>query len=247
MKFFVLTVFPKILAPFFDEGVMRIARENGAAEFDVIDIRNFTEDNYRSVDDYPYGGGPGMVMKAEPILKAFSSIAGKDRKVARTIVLSPQGRRFDQTLAGELSKETALILICGRYKGIDERVMSLIPCEEISIGDFVLSGGEIPALALIESIVRLLHGVAGNFESVSSDSFISGFLDAPQYTRPDEVKGLRVPDVLLSGDHEKIRRWLKKESLRKTKDRRPDLLKEEFLSKEEKALLRELEIEKADG
>jgi tRNA (guanine37-N1)-methyltransferase len=212
----------------------------------VHDLRAFTEDKHRSVDDAPFGGGPGMVMKAEPFLRAIESIRAAEASARSVVVLlSPRGRRFDQKTAEAYARLDQVIVLCGRYEGIDERVAVLSGAEELSLGDFVLTGGEVGALAVAEATIRLLPGALGDDDSAATDSFSSGLLGVPQYTRPPVVQGLSVPEVLLSGDHEGIRRWRRKEALRATRARRPDLIDRRGLSPEDERLLREVEDEHA--
>jgi tRNA (guanine37-N1)-methyltransferase len=240
----VVTIFPDMVQAPLAEGIVRRAVDAGLATIDVHDLRDFTDDRHRSVDDTPFGGGPGMVMKAEPILRAVESL-GLAPSARRTVVLlSPRGVRFDQAMAARFAGQDRLVLLCGRYEGIDERVRETLGAEEVSLGDFVLTGGEVAALAVIEASVRLLPGALGDEGSAEADSFSDGILDFPHYTRPADVRGRRVPEVLLSGDHEKIRRWRRKEALRATRERRPDLLETAALSAEDERLLRELEDEK---
>ncbi len=209
------------------------------------DLRAFTDDRHRTVDDTPFGGGPGMVMKAEPFHRAVAALAGDTADGRRAVVLlSPRGRRFDQPMAERFAALSHLVLLCGRYEGIDERVAERVATDEVSLGDFVLTGGEVAALAVIEATVRLLPGALGDEGSAAEDSFAAGMLDHPHYTRPAEVRGSRVPEALLSGDHERIRRWRRKEALRATALRRPDLLARAPLTREDERLLRELEDEK---
>ena len=231
----IITIFPEYFAGPLTCGVLRIAQEKNRAEIKTVSLRDFADDSYRTVDDYPFGGGTGMVLKPEPIFRAVESIKKNDSYV---ILLSPQGRKFDQKLAQELAQKEHLIIICGRYKGVDERVSQALVNEEISIGDYILSGGEAAALVIIESIVRLLPDVVGDEESINTDSFVQGGLDAPYYTRPREFRGLKVPEVLVSGNHEAIRRWRRMQSLKATQKRRPDLLKNIELSEEDKILLK---------
>lgn len=238
MKIFdVLTIFPEVIKCYINHGVVGKALKKGLVEVRIHNLRDFTSDKHKTVDDYPYGGGPGMVMKVKSFYDAIKQIKsdGLQRKV---VLLSPQGRRFNQKVAEELLKENkAIILICGRYEGIDERVKSFVD-EEISIGDYVLSGGELAALVIIDSIVRLIPGALGDELSAKEESFIKGILDCPHYTRPEEFEGMKVPEILLSGDHKKIELWRKKEALRNTLEKRPDLLKN--LSNEEMKILKEL-------
>ncbi len=222
MRIDALTIFPGIFESPLRESLLGKAIEAGILDVRVHDIRDFTTDRHRQVDDEPYGGGPGMVMKPEPVFAAVESLGEGPRRV---ILLSPAGRRLDQALARELAKEPWLVLISGRYEGVDERVVEGLPAEEISIGDYVLSGGEIPALVLLEAVTRLVPGVVGSEESLERESFEEGTLDHPHYTRPSEFRGMRVPDVLLSGNHAEVERWRREAALEKTRRNRPDLLK----------------------
>jgi tRNA (guanine37-N1)-methyltransferase len=218
----ILTIFPGIFESPLRESLLGKAIRAGVLDVRVHDIRDFTSDRHRQVDDEPYGGGPGMVMKPEPIFAAVEAL-GPGRK--RVILLSPAGRRLDQALVRELAAEPWLVLICGRYEGVDERVVEGLPAEEVSIGDYVLSGGELPALVVLEAVSRLVPGVVGREESVERDSFgPEGLLDHPHYTRPAEFRGMRVPEVLLSGNHAEIERWRRQAALEKTRRNRPDLL-----------------------
>ncbi|QRJ65788.1 tRNA (guanosine(37)-N1)-methyltransferase TrmD [Azospira restricta] len=231
-----------------DCGVTRRALEDGVWSVGFVNPRDFVENNYRTVDDRPYGGGPGMVMLPEPLAKAIAAAKARQRErgvaVSRVVYLSPQGKPLTHERVMRLAQaEEGLILLCGRYEGIDERLIERCVDEEISIGDFVLSGGEIPAMALIDAVVRQLPGVLNDAQSAVEDSFVSGLLDCPHYTRPEEYEGLRVPEVLLSGHHEKIRRWRLKQSLGRTWQRRPELLAGRQLSKEETQLLAEYKAE----
>jgi tRNA (guanine37-N1)-methyltransferase len=224
MKIDVLTIFPEIVLPPLEHSIIKRARDLGALEISVHDLRAFTTDKAKTTDDYPFGGGAGMIMKIEPVYRALGQLEGDNAEV---ILLSPQGERFDQQRAVALSQQEHVVLICGRYKGVDERIREHLVDREISIGDYVTSGGEIPALVIIDAITRLLPGVLGNFDSAETDSFMCGKLDAPYYTRPRDFHGMAVPHVLLSGDHKKIEAWREKESRKKTMMRRPDLLKSE--------------------
>ena len=219
----VLTLFPRMIAAPLEESILGKAREKGLLRVQVTDIREFADGKHRVIDDVPYGGGAGMVMKPEPLVAAIEA-ARQRGPGARVVLLSPQGARFDQGKAQELAVHGALILVCGRYEGVDERVLRWVD-EELSLGDFVLTGGEIAALAVIDAIARLVPGVLGNELSAQSESFSGeGLLEGPQYTRPPEFRGLRVPEVLLSGDHEKIARWRQDQAVARTRERRPDLL-----------------------
>jgi tRNA (guanine37-N1)-methyltransferase len=217
----VLTLFPGIFEGPLRESLLGRAVQSGLVQVSVHDIREHSGDRHRQVDDYAFGGGPGMVMKPGPIFDAVESL-GKGPK--RVILLSPAGRKLDQALARELAREPWLVLICGRYEGVDERVATGLPAEEVSIGDFVLAGGEVAALALLEAVTRLVPGVVGNQESLASESFEEGGLDHPHYTRPREYRGMDVPDVLLSGDHAKIAEWRRRAAADKMRRNRPDLL-----------------------
>lgn len=223
----VITIFPRLFGPFLDESILGIALREGRVAVRVHDLRDWTEDRHRTVDDTPYGGGPGMLLKPEPLVAAIESLAGPrgpDRK-ARVLMLSAQGRVLDQARLEDLAREEHLVLVCGRYEGVDQRVVDLAVDEEVSLGDYVLSGGEVPAMAIIEGLVRLLPGALGNPESSVSESFREGVLEGPQYTRPVEFRGLRVPEVLRSGNHRAIARWRAERSREITRCRRPDLLR----------------------
>jgi len=219
----VFTIFPGILEGPLRESLLGKAISEGVLHVRLHDIRDFTTDTHRQVDDESFGGGPGMVMKPEPVFAAVESL-GDDR--GRVLLLSPAGRRLDRDLVQELTHEAHLTLICGRYEGVDERVVEGLPAEEISIGDYVLSGGEIPALVVIEAVTRLIPGVIGREESHEQDSFEDGVLDHPHYTRPADFRGMEVPSVLRSGNHAEIRRWRREAALEKTRRNRPDLLED---------------------
>jgi tRNA (guanine37-N1)-methyltransferase len=242
-----VTIFPKMFEPFTAEGVISRGIRGGVLDIHVWDLRDFATDRHRSTDDEAYGGGAGMVMLAEPVLRCVERIREErlDRR-PRIIMTSPQGRVFDQSVAGELAGDGWLVILCGRYEGFDERVRELLQPEEISVGDFVVSGGELPAMLMADAAGRLIEGVVGNADSVVADSFYAGLLDYPHYTRPEELRGMRVPDVLLSGHHEKIRKWRKEQSLRQTLAKRPDLLKKAELDKEARTILRKIENEMQD-
>jgi len=244
MRFSILTLNPGFFRGAIEEGMVRVARQKGLLEVRIVAIRDFTVDRYGTTDDYPYGGGAGMVMKAEPILRAYESVArdaGEEKP--RVLVTSPQGRGFTQAFAEELAGAPSIAVLCGRYKGIDERVIPLLGAEEISVGDYVLSGGEPAAITILDAVSRLLPGVLGDAESAEADSFSEPLLDAPVYTRPEDVAGHRVPDVLLSGDHEKIRLWRRREAIRRTWIKRPDLLLGRTLNPEDRRLLDEIKKE----
>jgi tRNA (guanine37-N1)-methyltransferase len=242
MRIDVVTIFPGMVEPPLADGIVARACAAGLAEIHVHDLREHTDDRHRSVDDAPFGGGPGMVMKAEPFARALEklrALAGPAREAV--VLLSPRGRRFDQETARRYAGLERLVLLCGRYEGIDERVAESLASEELSLGDFVLTGGETAALAVVEATVRLLPGALGDEDSAGQDSFEEGLLDWPHYTRPAEWRGLAVPEVLLSGDHEGIRRWRRREALRATRQRRPELLASARLTPEDEALVREIE------
>jgi tRNA (guanine37-N1)-methyltransferase len=224
----VITIFPKMFNAVLGESIIKRAQKNSIVEINVIDLRLFSKDKHRKVDGKPFGGGPGMVMNAEPFFEALNYIRQKtktQRLKTKIVLLSPKGRTFNHALAKELSGCEHMVLLCGHYEGIDERVRSYLVDEEISIGDFVLTGGELAAMIVIDAVVRLLPGTLGNKGSNEYESFSNGLLEYPQYTRPADYKGMKVPDVLLSGDHKKIEEWRKREAVKETRKRRPDLLK----------------------
>jgi tRNA (guanine37-N1)-methyltransferase len=233
-----VTIFPRMFDAFVAEGVIARGTRQGLLDIRVWDLRDYTSDKHRSTDDEAYGGGPGMVMLAEPVLKSVDAIGG-----GHVVMTSPQGRRFDQKVAKELARNEWLVILCGRYEGFDERIRLALHPDEISIGDFVVSGGELPAMLMADAIGRMIEGVVGNSGSVQEDSFFQGLLDYPHYTRPEELRGMRVPDVLMSGHHEKIRKWRKEQSLRRTLENRPDLLEKAELDEEARKILRSIENE----
>ncbi len=227
----IITIFPEFFREAFDFGIIRRARAAGLVETKAHDLRNWTTDKHHSVDDRPFGGGDGMVFKPEPIFFAVDELTGASKRAdytpgTRVVLLSPQGRVFTQGIAGELSTSSQVVLICGRYEGVDERVVEGLATDEISIGDYVLSGGEPAALVVIDAIVRLLPGALGSETSATTESFSEGLLDHPQYTRPPELRGMPVPDVLLTGNHAEIARWRREQALKKTERNRPDLFKD---------------------
>lgn len=238
MIFSVLTLFPTMFESPLTESIIKKAVDKGAISFNMVNIRDFAEDIHRTCDDSPYGGGPGMVMKVEPIYKAMKHVEESLGK-PRFVLLTPQGRPFDQFTAERFSKLSHICLVCGRYEGVDARVLDFID-EEISVGDYVLSGGEFPALILIDAISRCIPGVLGNEDSIVSESFREPLLEYPQYTRPDTFMDMEVPPVLLSGNHEEIRKWRRKEAIRKTILKRPDLLGGFQPSKEDSRFMREV-------
>lgn len=227
MRIDVLTLFPSMFEGFLNESLLRLARARGVADVRLWDIRDCTDDKHRKVDDRPYGGGPGMVMTPQPVFAAVDAAEAEAPSAPRKILLTPQGRPLDQALARELAREPRLLLICGRYEGFDERIRTGIAAEEVSIGDYVLAGGELPAMVIIEAVVRLLPGALGDPESAVDESFEGNTLDYPQYTRPPVFRGMAVPEVLLSGDHERVRQWRDEQARLRTRQRRPDLAQPE--------------------
>ena len=239
MKIAVVSLFPEMFAAVADHGVTGRAVKQGLVTIRHINPRDFTVDKHRTVDDRPYGGGPGMLMKIDPLQQAIASAREAAGRGAKVIYLSPQGRRFTHSQAVELAQHEALVLVTGRYEGVDERLIESEVDEELSIGDYVLSGGELPAMVVMDAVSRQLPGVLGHELSAAEDSFADGLLDCPHYTRPEDFSGAMVPEVLLSGDHEKIRRWRLKQALGRTQERRPDLLESRVMSPEEQDLLAE--------
>ncbi|MDD5005215.1 MAG: tRNA (guanosine(37)-N1)-methyltransferase TrmD [Candidatus Omnitrophica bacterium] len=228
MKIDIITIFPEIFDAVLNESILKRAQAKGLVEIYVHNLRDYSGDKHRKVDDRPFGGGPGMVFSPEPLFKAVEHIKACPRKRkwhGQVILLSPQGKTLNQKMAQKLSKDKHLVLICGHYEGIDERVRLKLVDEEISIGDYVLTGGELPAMVLVDAVVRLVKGVLGDEDSSKSDSFSDGLLEYPHYTRPANFKGMKVPKVLLSGDHEIIAKWRKDQSLKVTKKKRPELIK----------------------
>ncbi len=228
MNIDIVTVFPELLEPFLATGMMRVAQDKGLVQCAAHDLRDYTHDRHRQVDDMAYGGGPGMVLKPDPLFEAVEGVTGLEaneaRRSCRIVLLTPQGRLFNQALAEEFAREDRLLLLCGRYEGVDERVHTDLATDEVSIGDYVLSGGEVAAMAVIEATVRLVDGVLGDERSAKEDSFAAGLLKWPQYTRPSEYRGLSVPEVLLSGNHGEIERWRRERAVERTKERRPGLM-----------------------
>ncbi|MEQ1757486.1 MAG: tRNA (guanosine(37)-N1)-methyltransferase TrmD [Vicinamibacterales bacterium] len=240
MTFEIVTIFPRMIEAGLTEGVVGRAVTRGVVQVRVHDLRAFTTDRHRSVDDVPYGGGPGMVMKPEPLVRAVEHIVATGGKPDAVILLSPQGRRFTQEEARRLGGLSRIVLLCGRYEGVDERVRELVATEELSVGDFVVSGGELPALIVVDAVSRLVPGVVGDEQSVEQDSFSRGLLDYPHYTRPPSFGGLQVPEVLLSGHHAQVNRWRRTAALRQTLRARPELLEDADLDDEDRAILQEL-------
>lgn len=233
MKFFCLTLFPEMIDMCMNTSIIGRAVKKKLLSAESFNIRDFTEDKHRRVDDYPYGGGAGMVMQAEPICKAYNSICDRLGKRPMLIYLSPQGKVFDQSDAKRLAKLDEIVFLCGHYEGVDERALKLTGAKSYSIGDYVLTGGELPALVMIDAIARMVDGVLANDESTDFESFEDNLLEYPQYTRPVEYAGLKVPDILLSGHHKNIEDWRRKESIKRTFNNRPDLLKKANLSEKD--------------
>ncbi|MBF6633334.1 tRNA (guanosine(37)-N1)-methyltransferase TrmD [Microbacterium sp. APC 3898] len=241
MNINVLSLFPPMFEGVFQHSIMKKAQEKNAVSLNVVDIREFA-DNKRQVDDYPFGGGAGMVLKPEPIFNAVESLT--QESTPRVILMCPQGERFTQQKAEELAAEKELVFICGHYEGYDERIREHLVTDEISIGDFVLTGGELAAMTVIDSIVRLLPGVLGNADSPVRDSFSTGLLEHPQYTRPAEFRGWRVPEVLTSGNHGKVDQWREEQTLKRTLERRPDLLEKIELNDKQQKIIAQLKKQK---
>ena len=245
MNIHVLSLFPDMFSGVFGASILKKAQEKNAVKLEVTDIRTFSGNKHNQVDDYPYGGGAGMVLKPEPMFSAVEAIsAGKQPRI---ILMCPQGERFTQKKAEELSQEKELVFLCGHYEGYDERIRQHLVTDEISIGDFVLTGGELGAMTVIDSVVRLLPGVLGQEDSHIQDSFSTGLLEHPHYTRPAEFRGMKVPDVLLSGNHAKIEQWREEQSLKRTFERRPDLLDQYPLTDMQKLYLEKLKNKQQDA
>jgi tRNA (guanine37-N1)-methyltransferase len=242
LRFDVFTLFPEVFTPYLETSILQRAQGSHLVEVQLYNIRDWTTDRHHVCDDMPYGGGGGMVMKPEPIFTAVEAVLGAPPQCP-IILLSPQGRVFTQAIAEELSEQNHLVLLCGRYEGIDERVLEHLVTDEISIGDYVLSGGELPALVLIDAITRLLPGALGDPEGAWDDSHATGLLEYPHYTRPPEFRSWRVPDILLSGDHGRIATWRRQQALLRTRQRRPDLLDKADLSDKDRDFLNRLELQ----
>jgi tRNA (guanine37-N1)-methyltransferase len=244
IHFDILTLFPEMFKGVFEESIIKRARERGFVSIAIHNIRDYATGKHKVTDDYPYGGGGGMVMKPEPIFRAVESILGLEegqKPQVPVILLSPKGRLFTQEVAWELSRHNRIVLICGHYEGVDERVRLYLANDEISIGDYILTGGEIPAMVIVDAVTRLIPGVLGDPAAAFEDSFSQGLLEYPHYTRPADFRGYKVPEVLLSGNHAAIARWRRQQSILITWQRRPDLLKRACLTEEEKEFLRKLE------
>ncbi|GIO26130.1 tRNA (guanosine(37)-N1)-methyltransferase TrmD [Ornithinibacillus bavariensis] len=236
----ILTLFPEMIEGVFNTSILKKAQDKNSFSYQLVNFRDYTTNKHHKVDDYPYGGGAGMVLAPQPIFDAMEAITKKRPSKPRVLLMCPQGERYTQKKAEELSREEHLIIICGHYEGYDERIREHLVTDEISIGDYVLTGGELGAMVVVDSIVRLLPDVLGNSESAPMDSFSSGLLEHPHYTRPADFRGMRVPDVLLSGDHAKIDAWRHRESLKRTLQRRKDLLNNYPLSEEDRLILKEI-------
>ena len=243
MNYHILTLFPEMVLNGLNTSIIGRAAEKGLLSIEAIDIREYSTDKHRHVDDYPYGGGAGVVMQPMPICEAYDALCEKIKKKPRVIYMTPQGRVFNQKIAEELAKEEDLVFLCGHYEGIDERALELVATDYLSIGDYVLTGGELPAMVMIDCISRLIPGVLNNDTSAEFESFHDNLLEYPQYTRPEEYRGLRVPEILLSGHHKNIDVWRREQSIKRTLERRPDLLTGASLSAKEAEYLKRLEIE----
>lgn len=233
MRIDVLSLFPSMFTGVFGSSILKQAQESGIVNYSVVDFREFSSSKHKKVDDYPYGGGAGMVLSPQPIFDAVTALTSNSESQPRVVLLCPQGERYSQAKAEEFAKEEHLILLCGHYEGYDERIREHLVDDEVSIGDYVLTGGELGAMVIVDSVTRLLPGVLGNAESAMTDSFSTGLLEHPHYTRPADFRGMKVPDVLLSGHHKNIENWRHQESLRRTWTRRPDLLENKTLTEDE--------------
>ena len=241
MKIDIVTIFPKMVQAPLAEGIVGRAIASGAVDLRIHDLRDYAPDRHRVVDDMPFGGGPGMVLKPEPLFRAIDAIRQERGQPAAIVLTSPDGKRFDHAEALRLSRVNHLVVLCGRYEGVDERVRAHLATEELSVGDYVLTGGEIPALVIVDAVVRLVPGVVGDEESVARDTFARGLLDFPQFTRPAEFRSLGVPAVLLSGHHAEIEKWRRREALKRTLERRPELLADATsLDADDRRILKEL-------
>jgi len=239
MRFDILSVFPEMFESFFGCSLLKKARDRNLIRIEAYNIRDWATDKHRMTDDYPYGGGAGMVMKVDPIARALDAIGAVPGESLR-VLLTPQGETFSQAIAGELARSSRIVLICGHYEGVDERVRQNLVDREISLGDYILTGGEAAAMVIVDAVARLVPGVLGNEESTRHESFATGLLECPQFTRPEAFRGWKVPDVLLSGHHREIEEWRRRESLKRTLERRPELLETAVLTQKDRALLEEL-------
>ncbi len=237
MKFDILTLFPDMFGAVLGDSIIGRAAQKGIIEFNIVNIRDFSKNKHRKTDDYPFSGGGGMLMTPQPVYDAYMSIAGKLEKKPHTVYLSPQGKVFNQERAKELSGLDEVVLLCGHYEGVDQRVLDMIVDEEISMGDFVLTGGEIPAMAIVDTVSRLIPGVLANEKSYSDESHYSGLLEYPQYTHPQEFMGVKIPEILISGHHKNIEKWKREQSLITTLKKRPDLLEKADLTDEDREFL----------
>lgn len=247
MNFHVMTLFPEMVMNGLNTSILGRAASNGLLAFEAINIRDYTLERHGKVDDYPYGGGAGMVMQAEPIYRAYTVLCDRIGHRPRVVYMTPQGRTFTQKIAEELAKEEELVFLCGHYEGVDERVLEMIATDYLSAGDYVLTGGELPAMMMIDCISRLVPGVLNNDVSAEFESFHDNLLEYPQYSRPEEFMGKKVPEILLSGHHANIEKWRREQSIIRTLERRPELLEEAVLSKKEKLFLEELLRKKAEN
>lgn len=224
MNYYIMTLFPEMFPGIMDASILGRAGEGGIIKWEAFNIRDYTRDKHKRVDDYPYGGGAGMVMQAEPVYRCYEALCGQiGRKPARVIYMTPQGRVFDQKMAEEFAGEAELVFLCGHYEGVDERVLEEIVTDSVSVGDYVLTGGELPAMVIMDAVSRLVPGVLNNVDSARNESFSDGLLEYPQYTRPEEILNRKVPEVLLSGHHARIEKWRREQSISRTEAMRPDL------------------------
>ncbi len=240
LTFHILSIFPEMFSGVFQESILKRAQENGLIKINLVNIRDYAIDKHATTDDYPFGGGPGMLMKIEPVFRAFQDVCGNAKRLPHRIFMSPRGTTLTQQKTIELSAKQEILILCGRYEGIDERIREMMIDEELSIGDYVLTGGELPAMVLVDAVSRMIPGVLGDENSFKDDSFYQGILGYPQYTRPREFQGKSVPDILLSGHHAKIESWRRKEALRLTLLNRPDLLEVLEFDDNDQKLLREI-------
>ena len=247
MNYYVMTLFPEMVTDGLNTSIIGRAAAKGVISFEAVNIRDYTKEKHGHVDDAPYGGGAGVVMQAEPVCDCYEDLCRRIGSRPRVLYMTPQGRVFNQKIAQELAKEENLVFLCGHYEGIDERALELIVTDNLSIGDYVLTGGELPAMVMIDCISRLVPGVLNNDMSAEEESFHDNLLEYPQYTRPEDYRGLKVPEVLLSGHHKNIYEWRRRQSIRRTFERRPDLLEEAVLDKKEKQFLEQLKKEKEQG
>ena len=246
MRFHVLTLFPEMILQGVNTSILARAMEKEILSVEAVNIRDYTLDRHNKVDDYTYGGGAGMLMQADPIMRAYRALCEETCRTPKVIYTTPQGRLFDQNAAKELAKEEELVILCGHYEGVDERALELLHADCYSIGDYVLTGGELPAMVMVDAISRMVPGVLSNRESGETESFEGSLLEYPQYTRPETYEGLRVPEILLSGDHAKVDRWRRDQSLLRTMERRPDLFEKAELTKEDRKFLKKLREARED-